>query len=61
MRESEKMGASIYHVIGYDDAWVLWHPCNEKLYIYSGHSGNVIIISAYVLWRHMLSPSSPAT
>jgi hypothetical protein len=26
------MGASIYRVIGYDDdAWVLRHPCNEKV------------------------------
>jgi hypothetical protein len=36
MRELVKlsMGASIYRLIGYDDAWVLRNSCNEKLYIF---------------------------
>lgn len=31
MRKIGKLGASICRVIGYDDAWILRHPCNEKV------------------------------
>lgn len=42
-----KSGASICRLIGYDDdAWILRHPCNEKVVYIPAISGNVIIISA---------------